>query len=106
MTSIKSKFWLENPCSLFSTFAFFPSEGMTKAEKLNALTRLALIIGAVMYFMKYDHAVTFVLIGLLVIVALNYSSEEKYKEFKGQIVKDLQYLCDSYQELIFQRHHI
>lgn len=75
MSSNKTKFWLENPCKLISSFAIFPSETMTKAEKLNALTRLAIIIAAVMYFMKYEHTVTFFVIAVLVIIALNYSNE-------------------------------
>ncbi len=78
MTTKSGKFWIENPCKLFSSFAIFPSNEMSKAEKFNALTRLALIIAAIMYFMKYKHTVTFLVMAMLVIVALNYSNEEHY----------------------------
>jgi len=72
-------FWLEDPCKLFSSFKFFPTSDMTKTEKLNALTRLALVIAGIMYFMKYEHTLTFVVLALLLIVALNYSGEDKFE---------------------------
>jgi len=77
------KFWLENPCKLFSSLKFFPTEGMTKAEKLNALTRLALIIGGIMYFMKYEHTLTFVALAIMLVIALNYSGEDGFEIRKG-----------------------
>ncbi len=78
MTTKSDIFWIENPCKLFTSFAIFPSNDMSKAEKFNALTRLALIISMIMYFMRYKHTVTFLVMAILVIVALNYSNEERY----------------------------
>lgn len=76
MTEVQKKkagvFWLENPTKLLSSTKIFPTAGMDKAEKLNALTRLALLITAVLYLFDYDQAGLFAILSLLVLVCLNY----------------------------------
>lgn len=74
MSSTDNKFWIKDPCILFSNPQIFPTQNMTKAEKLNALTRLVIIIAIGMYFLKYDNWMVFLLISLLVIILLYYSS--------------------------------
>lgn len=81
MTSSKTSFWVEDPCILFSDMYLFPTKNMTKVEKLNALTRLAIVIAIIMYFMKYEHWFTFLALSILLIIILNYSgSFEKFKK--------------------------
>lgn len=77
MTSSETKFWIKDPCVLFSNPQIFPSSNMNKAEKLNALTRLAIIIAIGMYFMKYDNWLIFLLVAFLVIILLYYASGNK-----------------------------
>lgn len=81
-SSSSTSFWVEDPCILFSDMAFFPTADMTKAEKLNALTRLAIVIAIVMYFMKYEYWFTFLVLSVLIIVVLNYAGKasEKFKK--------------------------
>jgi len=78
-------FWLENPCNLLMDISLFPSKGMSKAEKLNALTRLAIVIAIVMYFMKYEHWLMFLVLAVLILIVLYYchskeNSQETLKE--------------------------
>ena len=68
------KFWTEDPCILFTNIKLFPLREMTKDEKLNAVTRLAIAASAGMYFMKYDFWFTFLLLSLLIIVILKYNA--------------------------------
>lgn len=86
MTSSDEKFWVEEPCSLFGDMTFFPTKSMTKTEKLNALTRLAIAISIVMYFMKYDHWFTFLILAILIIIILNYSGNSE--TFKKEEIKE------------------
>lgn len=77
------KFWAENPCILLTDMKVFPTAEMSVNQKLNALTRLAIIIAVVMYFMKYKQWFAFISIALLVIVLLKYtkpSEQENVRE--------------------------
>lgn len=68
-------FWLEDPKALFSSFAFLPVDGMTRNEKLNALTRLALGVTAGLYWTQYKHWMTFLLASLGAVVVLKFSTK-------------------------------
>lgn len=73
----EGEFWVEDPCILVSDVVFFPTAKMTRAEKLNALTRLALAISVVMYFMKYKYWFHFAVLSVLFGVILFYSCKPK-----------------------------
>jgi hypothetical protein len=73
----EKKFWVKDPCILFSDPQVFPTNNMTKAEKLNALSRLAIIIAIGMYFMKYENWLVFLTLSLLIIILLYYSTSSK-----------------------------
>jgi hypothetical protein len=73
----EKKFWIKDPCILFSDPQIFPTNNMTKAEKLNALSRLAIIIAIGMYFMKYENWLVFLTLSLLIIILLYYSTSPK-----------------------------
>ena len=84
MSDSGKKFWLEDPCILATNLVLFPTADMSKSEKLNALTRLALVIAAVMYFMNYEHWLKFAVISILILVILHYikpAEEDKKEEF-------------------------
>nr|QBK85488.1 MAG: hypothetical protein LCMAC101_00750 [Marseillevirus LCMAC101] len=70
-------FWAKDPGVLFRSFAIFPTPDMTKNEKLNALTRLAIAVSIVMYFMEYQHWFIFLILSLLVIVILAYAGDSE-----------------------------
>ena len=68
-------FWAKDPCVLFQNMAVFPTPDMTKNEKLNALSRLAIAVSVIMYFMEYQHWFVFLVLSLLVIVILAYAGD-------------------------------
>ena len=62
------RFWMEDPWVLLNHLNFLPMKTMTQDEKLNALTRLAIIITVGLYFMKNQNWLYFLLGSVLVIV--------------------------------------
>jgi uncharacterized protein DUF5762 len=72
MSDAKEKFWIDEPCSLFKSANVFPSNGLTKDQKLNALTRLALGIAIILYFLEYEYWLIFLILALLIIVLFHF----------------------------------
>ncbi len=70
-------FWMENPSVLFAEPDFVPRADMPKAQKLNILTRLAIIASGLMYFMGYDFWLTFLLSSVVIIALVYYSTNPK-----------------------------
>ena len=48
------KFWLEEPCSLFASVTLLPHASQTVGEQLNSVTRITIIIVAILYLMGYE----------------------------------------------------
>lgn len=66
------KFWLEHPLSLFTNFDILPERSMCTSSKLNAATRLSLVIALVLYFAKIENWYLFLAVSLTFIVLLKY----------------------------------
>src|SRR3989338_1314422 len=65
-------FWLENPSSLFQSFELFPHSEMTDAQRLNAMTRVIILMAAIMFVVKFQGWLTFLIIGMIVVIILWY----------------------------------
>lgn len=70
-----TNFWVEEPCELFSQWAILPTVRMSKEEKLNALTRLSILVSAIMYAMGNRAWFTFLIVAVLLMVILNYGTK-------------------------------
>lgn len=62
------RFWLEDPNELLSNFEVFPSQDHTWEQKLNAVTRLIIVITIVLIVLKWESWLTFLLISLVLII--------------------------------------
>lgn len=71
------KFWVDDPSVLVTNIRLFPLSSMTKDEKLNALTRLGILIGGVLYFMNNEHWFTFIILSMLVILLMKYAGKSE-----------------------------
>jgi hypothetical protein len=81
MSTNDDKFWVEDPCILFTNISLFPTKSMTKSEKLNALSRLVIIISLLLYLMENEQWFVFLTLSLLIIIIMNYQQEkEKFKK--------------------------
>ena len=71
------QFWLYKPTELVDTITLVPRKDMTSAEKYNTLSRIVILISAIMYMYKNPYAIHFLGAGL-VIIAMMYTRE--YRE--------------------------
>lgn len=74
------KFWLENPKELLSNLEIIPTTSMSNDDKLNALTRLALVVAIVLFIMGRQQQAAITLIAGVVLVLLIYNLFVKSKE--------------------------
>ena len=65
------KFWAKDPCALFADWRIFPTTGMSQGEKLNAVTRLAIIIALILFLCDYAHWFTFLILAVLIILLIS-----------------------------------
>ena len=84
---MSTKFWVENPCIIVTDVKVFPTEEMDTNQKLNALTRLSIIIAIVMYLMKYKYWFMFLILALFIIVLLKYVKIPASKDSKEDTKK-------------------
>ncbi len=70
------RFWVEDPCVLLINIKPIPLPSMTKNEKLNALTRMAIITSGVLYAFKYEYWFSFLILSVLAILLLKYMGKK------------------------------
>jgi len=71
-STIQSKIWIEDPTVLFQTLDIMPDANMTNAERLNAMTRVIIIITAIMFILKFPVWWLFLGLGLIVVIIIWY----------------------------------
>ncbi len=76
-------FWLDKPNVLFTTCEFIPTQNMTNSERLNALTRLLIVISIGMYLLNYQQYLTVFILGILLIVILRSTQKEPFRPHRG-----------------------
>jgi hypothetical protein len=72
MSCSDKKFWLEIPGALFTSIQVFPHRNMNLAEQLNAITRVILIIGIIMWLFNFQYGPHFLIISLVFIIIIYY----------------------------------
>lgn len=82
---IDEEFWVFDPAVLFKT-KFFPESLMTRPAKLNAMTRLVLVIFFVLFLLKIKYNHIFLILSILFIILLNYTkmNRENFSEIRNQ----------------------
>jgi fatty acid desaturase len=75
MTDIREvQSWIERPLSLVSSWELVPQVNMTKAELLNAMTRLILIITLVLFLIGISGWWLFLILSLALIFLIWYTT--------------------------------
>ena len=77
-----TKFWLDNPCVLLTTFNLNPFNNSLKhAEKYNALTRLTIILFIIVFILNPTTPIIYAaLVSILFIIFMyRYTMSEKFK---------------------------
>ena len=98
---MNDKFWVEDPCILFLDPVFFPSNNQTREQKLNALTRLVIVVTVIMYISEYDNWLLFLVVALLVIILIQYIS--KSREYEGGKLRENFTFTNRYTDLPYER---
>jgi len=73
-------FWVESPCALVKDTSIFPTQSMTKDEKLNALTRLVIIVALIMLFFDNNWWLCFLLVSIIAIILVKFNTQPSQKE--------------------------
>ena len=71
MANDNESFWLNDPKALLCNFNIMPTADMSVAQRLNALTRLLLVVTVVLYVLDYEQYLSVLILGLLLIVFLS-----------------------------------
>ena len=77
---IHTPFWIEAPCVLIDDFNLIPNAGLTLNEKLNALTRVILLVTGSMYIMEYKYWFTFLIVGLAIVFIIKILDKKNMRE--------------------------
>lgn len=78
---MQSPFWLNDPTILFHSTHIWPSKDMHKEEKLNAMTRLIILVTILLYLMTSNLRVLVAgVVTLIAIVVLKYAHNNTPKE--------------------------
>jgi len=85
-------FWFEDPSVLFQTFEIMPNQEMTDAERLNAMTRVIIIITAIMFIVKFPLWWMFLVIGIISVIVLWYIIKGRSEEYENYHMRQTEYL--------------
>lgn len=85
-------FWFEDPSALFQTFDIIPTNNMTDAERLNAMTRVIIIIAAIMFVVKFPAWWMFLIIGIIVVIILWYIIKSREQIYADHMRRQTEYL--------------
>ena len=80
-------FWLYDPMVLLKNLKILPTADMTNSERLNALTRLLLIITTILYVFNYEQWVTVLGLGLLLIIILFYNKPYEHFGYHPEVTE-------------------
>ncbi len=83
------KFWIENPAVLLSSLDVFPNSDMSEEERLNAITRLIIVISVILLVMGYKEWLIFLIIGIVFVVIIYFNNRnnliEPYKKLEVSV---------------------
>jgi Ca2+/Na+ antiporter len=85
---MSTSFWIEDPCILFSDFEIFPKKDMSLSEKMNALTRLVVIVTIIMYFLKFKYWLVFGALSILLVVVFYSMKKRQMSNYSGSSVDE------------------
>lgn len=85
-------FWIENPKVLFYTFELMPNSDMTDVERLNAMTRIIIVIAAIMFLFKFPVWWLFLSLGLMVVIIFWYIMKGRETMYGDYVRKQREYL--------------
>lgn len=88
MVSLQSEaFWLDSPGSLLSNMHVVPTCEMSKEGRLNAITRLLIIVTVVLFFLvKSSMWLTVLVAGIAVVLVIYFFNVKRRQGFRSQVL--------------------
>ena len=93
-------FWFDDPSALFQTFHIVPNPDMTDAERLNAMTRVIIVIAAIMFLLKFPIWWLFLGLGILVVIVLWYIIKSRDQMYTDYVHRQREYLRKPIRKII------
>lgn len=88
-------FWLNDPTVLLKPTNFLPNSNMTNTERLNALTRILVVITIILAIGGYKHALIILIAGVVVILFLRFTDKPVKEGFQPHRGNHMYYGFDS-----------
>lgn len=96
MSIINEPFWIQNPAYLLKP-SLFPESNMTLSSQLNALSRLVIIVGIILFALKFKFSWIFIILSLGMIITLYYCQmSENREKFSKSNFPQLNYPFESF----------
>jgi len=102
MSIISEEFWLSNPSYLFRPI-LVPESHMNLEAQLNALTRLIIIIGIILFSLKFKFYWIFIILSLLMIIIVYYCKMSQRENYSSSNFPQTNYPFESYGEIMKNR---
>jgi len=80
-------FWFEEPLVLFQTLDIIPNENMSDGERLNAMTRVIILISAIMFAIKFPAWWIFLTLGITVVIIMWYIIKDREQTYINNILR-------------------
>ncbi len=80
--STPSTFWIDNPAILFQSAEIIPHDAMNNAERLNAMTRIVIIISILMFLYNFPFWWLFLGLSIIFIIIYWFFMQEREKTYK------------------------
>lgn len=82
-----SKCWIEDPTTLLRATSIIPTCQMNEAERINAITRLVIVIAVVLFFVPIASWWVFLILGIILVVILYLISRNKEIKNNKKIIE-------------------
>lgn len=78
-----SSFFLDNPLKLITDLTVFPDESQDLESRMNTLARLVILVAIVLYLLKVQGGMMFLLFGIFLIIILYYTQKGRMADSKS-----------------------
>jgi len=100
MSIIDEPFWTKDPSYLLKPI-IFPESHMTMTAQLNAISRLIIVIGLILFALKFKFSLIFIILSLSMIIILYYCQMSQYREnYSPSNFPQLNYPFENFKDII------
>ena len=72
-----TQFWIKKPSNLIGDSCIFPTKKMSENQKLNAISRLFILMSLILLFVDWRYSIGFAVISMIVVLGLYHFSKKE-----------------------------